>query len=90
MSVLAIRAPKMNGVSSARVNTLASVVGSPAQFEVSSGLVLALFGHQIQADHLLGTEPKSCLAPALPGDHRDIKVNIGEAGSRCSVPLLWA
>jgi hypothetical protein len=58
MSVLAIWAPKMNGVCSARVNTLPSVVGSPVQFEVSSGLVFALLGHQIQAGHLLRDRAK--------------------------------
>lgn len=89
MPVLAIWAPKMNGVCSARVNTLPSVVGSPVQFEVSSGLVLALFSHQIQAGHLLGTKLKSFLAPALLVHHRD-KVHVPEPGFWCSVPPLWA
>lgn len=87
MSVLMIWASEMNSVCSARVNTLPFVAGSPVQFEVSSGLVLALFGHQIQVDHLLGTELKSFLAPALPLVLRD-RVHVTEPDSQCSAPLL--
>lgn len=79
----------MNGVCLARINTLLSVVGFPVQFEGSSSLVLALFGHQIQAEHLLGAELKLCLDPELPVDHRD-EVHIAEPGLLCSVPHLWA
>lgn len=42
----------------ARVNTLPPVMGTPVQLEVSSCLVLALFGQQILTEHLIRDRAK--------------------------------